>query len=253
MPASSNRTEMAPPWRHLIRGALQSAPFLLVLAPFAMLFGILAKDIGLDLAQTMGMSALVLAGASQLTLVQLIQQETPAIIVILSGLAVNLRMAMYSASLSQYFRHATAPQKAAIAYSLIDQTYVLAVNEYEKHPEMRLEHRLAYFCGAALVGVVPWIIMTYVGATIGDTIPTDELGLDVTVPVMFIAMIAPSLRSLPHLVAATVSVIVALLLHSLPAGLGLLIAAPCAMVAGALTEKHLNDRKAAISMQGPKS
>lgn len=237
------------PWRYAVRGALQSMPFLLVLAPFAMLFGIMAKDIGFDLAQIMGMSGLVLAGASQLTLIQLMQQETPAFIVIISGLAVNMRMAMYSASMSQYFRQATAAQRAAIAYTLIDQTYVLAVNEYEKEPDMRLDQRLGYFLGAALMVVVPWLIMTYIGATLGDNIPTDNLGMDVTVPVMFIAMIAPSLRSLPHLVAATVSVIIALALHGLPAGLGLLIAAPCAMVAGALTEKHLSDRKAAIGMR----
>lgn len=228
-----------------LRGAVQSLPFLLVLVPFSVLFGVLARATGLDLAQTMAMSVLVLAGASQLTIVQLLQQEAPAIVVILSGIAVNLRLAMYSASLTPWLGRASAPARAAVAYSLVDQTFVLANTEYERFPTLSLPQRLAYFTGAAVLLVVPWPVMTFVGATLGQALPTEGLGLDIAVPVMFIAMIAPSLRAIPHLVAATVSVAVALALHGLPAGLGLLIAAPCAMVAGAMTELRLNRKRAA--------
>ena len=49
-------------------------------------------------------------------------------------------------------------------------------------------------------------------------------------------MIAPMLRSLAHVVAALISVVVALALSSLPTGVGLIIAAIAAMVAGALVE-----------------
>ncbi len=227
------------------RGFLQSLPFLLALVPFALLFGVLARASGFDLVQTNAMSILVLAGASQLTIVELMQQQAPTLVVILSALAVNLRLAMYSASLAQYLGQAGPAARAAVAYGLVDQNYVLAVNEYERFPQLTMRQRLAYFAGAAVMLVLPWMVTTHIGALLGKSLPIGELGLDIAVPVMFIAMIAPTLRSLPHLVAAAVSVGLALALHGLPAGLGLLVAAPCAMVAGAMTEQHLNRRRAA--------
>ena len=232
------------------RGAVQALPFLVALVPFSLLFGVLARAAGLDLWQASAMSVLVLAGASQLTIVELLQQQAPAVVVILSGLAVNLRLAMYSASLTQWLGQAPPAARAGVAYALVDQTYVLALREYERFPRLGIDRRLAYFAGSALVTVLPWIAMTWLGAVLGRALPITELGLDIAVPVMFIAMIAPSLRTAPHLVAATVSVVLALALHGLPSGLGLLVAAPFAMLAGALTEQHLNRRRAARHLQG---
>ena len=55
-------------------------------------------------------------------------------------------------------------------------------------------------------------------------------------PVTFIALVAPGLRTLPNLAAALVSAAVALALYRLPYSLGLLVAAGAAMAAGALAE-----------------
>lgn len=226
------------------RGMVQSLPFLVVLVPFALLFGVLSRATGLDLAATMGMSILVLAGASQLTMLQLFQQEASAIIVILSALAVNLRMAMYSASLAQWLGRAGPWQRMAIAFTLIDQNYVISVREYEIHPKLTLKQRIAFYGGTMLVLIPPWPFVTYLGATIGATLPTDQLGMDIVVPIMFMAMVAPTFRSAPHLLAAVVSIILALAFNWLPPGLGLMVAAPSAMVAAAMLEKHLHRRRA---------
>lgn len=232
------------------RGFWQAFPFLLAIIPFALVFGVLARTAGFDLVQTNAMSILVLAGASQLTIIELMQQQAPTLIVILSALAVNLRMVMYSASLAQYLGHAPPLARAAVAYGLIDQSYVLAFTEYERQPRLTMQQRLAFFAGSSTVLVPTWIVATHVGAVLGHSLPVAELGFDIVVPVLFIAMIAPGLRSAPHLVAASVSVVLALMLHWLPSGLGLLVAAPCAMLAGAATEQHLNRRRAARLLGG---
>jgi 4-azaleucine resistance transporter AzlC len=215
-------------------GMLQSLPFMVVIVPFALLFGVVATEAGLDIAQVMGFSVLVLAGASQFTAVQLLTDNAPTVIVILSGLAVNLRMAMYSASLLPWLREARPVQKAWIAYALIDQSYALSVQHYERHPRLSLAQRLAYFAGTAVL-CVPWMIATWVGATVGQAIP-EEIALDFAMPITFLAMIAPMLRTPAHLAACFVAITAALALAGLPAGLGLLIAAPLGMAAGALVE-----------------
>ena len=217
------------------RGAIKSLPFLIVMIPFAMLFGVVATEAGMDVAQVIGFSVLVLAGASQFTAVQLLSDNASVIIVILSCLAVNLRMAMYSASLVPWLRNATGAQKAWVAYALVDQSYALSIQEYEANPQMSLRHRLAFFAGVVMVVCLPWMIFSWLGATVGQAIP-EGIALDFAMPITFLAMIAPMLRTPAHLAACFVAILGSLVFAGLPSGLGLLIASPLGMATGAIVE-----------------
>lgn len=223
-------------------GMLQAIPMMIIIVPFALLFGVVALEAGIDISQTMGFSVLVLAGASQFTVVQLLSDNAPVWLVIVSGLTVNLRMAMYSASLVPWLRGASKGQKAWVAFTLIDQNYALAVQHYERFPGLSLKQKLAHFAGCAALICTAWIIFTWVGATIGKAIP-DSIALDFAIPITFLAMIAPMLRTTAHLVACFTSIIAALIFAGLPSGLGLLIAAPIGMAAGAWAETMTERRK----------
>ena len=94
---------------------------------------------------------------------------------------------------------------------------------------------MAYFLGCALPVCGPWYVATWAGAVAGAAIP-EALALDFAVPVTFIALVAPGLRTLPNVAAAVVSVGVALALSGLPYSLGLMVAAVAAMLAGAFVE-----------------
>lgn len=217
------------------RGVVQALPFVLVLVPFALLFGVVAQGAGLDIAQTMGFSVLVLAGASQFTAVQLMADHTPAILVVISALAVNLRMAMYSASLVPWLGGASGWQRAAIAYLLIDQDYALSIQHYEANPRLSMAQRVSFFMGVAVVLCPPWVVITYLGATVGNVIPKDW-PLDFAIPITFLAMVAPMLRTRAHLAAALTAVVAALALAGMPSGTGLLAASALGMAAGAWVE-----------------
>ncbi len=243
VPDPSGKRALARSPRQAFRhGMVQALPFLIVIIPFAVLFGVVALEAGLDVAQTMGFSVLVLAGASQFTAVQLLSDNAPVVIVILSGLAVNLRMAMYSASLVPWLRDARPGQKAWVAYTLIDQSYALSIQHYERHPRLNVRQRLAYFFGASTMLCIPWMIATWAGATLGQAIP-DDIALDFALPITFLAMIAPMLRTTAHLVACFVAIVMALIFAGLPSGLGLMVAAPIGMAAGAIVEARNDARK----------
>lgn len=169
--------------------------------------------------------------------------HAPIWLVILSSLAVNLRMAMYSASLVPWLGGASQPARAAIAYSLIDQTYVLSVEHYQNVPKLSLSQRLAYFAGTAIMMCGAWIVFCFIGATAGRAIPA-SIPLDFAVPITFLAMIAPALRTPAHVAAATVAVVVSLALTWLPAGVGPMIAALLAMITGAGVETVILRRRA---------
>ncbi|MBL4806674.1 MAG: AzlC family ABC transporter permease [Rhodobacteraceae bacterium] len=225
-----------------IRGLWAGAPFLVMAAPFGMLFGVVASEAGLDLFQTMAMSIIVVAGASQFSAVQVLSDGAPFYIAVLTGLAVNMRMAMYSASLAPHLGKAVRSQRVIAAYFMIDQTYGVSILELDKKPDMPVSEKLAYFFGTATLIFPLWYVATLVGILVGNTIPP-EYALDFAVPIMFIALVAPNLRSIPHLAAAVVSVAVSLLLVWMPYNMWLMVAAVAAMITGAEVERQLEARK----------
>ena len=224
-----------------LQGVRDGAPFVLVVVPFALLFGVVGTEAGLNLAEVMGFSVLVIAGAAQFTALQLMVDEAPTLVVLATALAVNLRMAMYSASLTPYLGHAKLWQRAAVAYLLVDQSYALSHLRYETEPDMTLSARLRYFFGVITPVAPGWYAASFVGAVAGGAIPP-EFALDFAVPITFLAMIAPALRTLAHVAAAVVSVVGTLVLFWLPYGTGLLVAAVLAMMVGAQVELWMGRR-----------
>lgn len=223
------------------RGFRAGAPFVLVVAPFGMLFGVVGTEAGLSLLEVMGFTVLVIAGAAQFTALQLMAENAPTIIVIISALAVNLRMAMYSASLTPHLGKAKLWQRALVAYFCVDQSYACSIRDYEDNPTMSLPEKLAFFAGAAGAVAPLWYLASLFGAIAGTAIPP-EYALDFAVPITFLAIIAPALRTPAHVVAALTSIVLALAFNWVPYNLGLLIAATFAMVAGAQTELWLERR-----------
>ena len=226
------------------KGVRDAAPFILVVGPFAVLFGVVATEAGLDLLAVMSFSILVIAGAAQLTALQLLLDQAPTVIVLVSALAVNLRMAMYSASLAPYLGAAPLWQRAIAAYFLVDQTYGLSVLRFDQNPHWTIRRRLTYYFGTIAPVAPTWYACTVIGALLGGSIP-DSLALDFAVPITFLALIAPMLRTRAHVAAALVSVTVALVLAFLPYNLGLLVAALLAMTTGAEVERITQKRAAA--------
>ena len=222
-------------------GFREALPFLLVMAPFSTLFGVVATEAGLNVLEALSFSVVVIAGAAQFTALHLLQNDTPTVIVVLSALAVNLRMAMYSASLTPDLGPAPLWQRVFIAYFLVDQSYALSVAKFERRKDWGIREKVAYFFGVVSPICPMWYVLTAVGALIGNAIPP-EYALDFAMPITFIAMIAPMLRSLPHLAAAGVSVTASLMLAGLPLNLGLMVSAVFGMLAGGQAELWLERR-----------
>lgn len=229
------------PRRAFWLGVRDGLPFLIVIVPFGMLFGLLAAEAGWTMAEMLSMSVLVIAGASQFTALQLLSENAPLLIAIVTALAVNLRLAMYSASLAQVIGSTPPLQRLLAAYCLTDQTYGVTMNRMSLGPAMTPRERLAHFFGGAVPVCGPWYLATWLGAVAGSAIPP-EFALDFAVPITFIAIVGPGLRTLPQAAAAIVSIVVALGLAALPYNLWLLVASVAGMATGALTEIWLERR-----------
>ncbi len=223
------------------QGMRDGTPFILVILPFGAVFGVVATEAGLNLAQVMGFSVLVIAGAAQFVAVQMMLDNAPVLIVLAASLAVNLRMAMYSASLAPHLGRISWWKRGVVSYFMVDQAYAASILKYENTPSMTPESKLSYYLGVVTPICPLWYLATWGGATLGTAVPAD-LPIDFAVPITFLALIVPMLRSMAHVAAALVSIIGVLVFAALPFNLGLLLAALLAMMAGAEVERRISLR-----------
>ena len=213
-------------------------PFTVFAAPFAILFGVVATEAGLNVAQTMGFSVLVIAGASQFTAVQLMTENAPVWVVLAAALAVNLRMAMYSASLQPHLGALSFWRRALVAYCNVDQSFAVGSARFEAEPHLPLGDKFRFFIGSVTPIMPLWVVFTWIGAVAGDALP-EALALDFAMPILFLALVGPMLRTLAHVAAALTSVAVSLLAAALPSGFGVLLAGLVAMDVGAEVERRM--------------
>ncbi len=217
------------------KGFCGGAPFVIPIIPFGTLFGVLAVETGADALQALVFSATVFAGGAQFAALQLMQDGAPILIVLASSLAVNLRLVMYSASLTLYLGSAPMWQRAIAAFVIVDQTYAGAIVRFENEPSLLVSQRMSYFFGLISPLTPFWLLCTYLVAVLGTRIP-DSWALDFALPILFLALIGPMMRTNAHVVAALVATAVALLTVNVPFNLGLLIAGFAGMMAGAQAE-----------------
>ncbi len=216
-------------------GARDTFPMLVGAAPFGVIFGTLAIGSGLPVWLTLGLSALVFAGSSQFVAVSLISSGTALPVIWLTTLVVNLRHALYSATLLPYARELPARWRWALAFWLTDETFAVVENQLRHHASLKDGSR--YWLGSSLAMYFNWQLWTVVGVLLGQSVPVlATLGLDFAMVATFAAIVALQLRERPVLFAALVAGAVALLARGLPYKLGLMLAAIAGVTTGVLVE-----------------
>mgnify|MGYP000097271512 FL=1 len=236
-------------------GVRVSLPVLLGLVPFGMVAGITAVDAGFSPIQAMGLSVVVFAGAAQLAAIDLVGEGGTFAVIVLTAAVINVRHIMYSASIAPYLRRLSLARKALVAYLLTDQAYAFSVERYRETEAERREDAeatgstaattpipitpggdgVAYYLGVALTPWVAWQIATVAGVVLGQGVP-DEWGLSFALPLVFIALLVPTLDGLPAVLAAAVSGAVVLAGGAIPFNLGIVVAAVAGVTVGAVAE-----------------
>ncbi len=212
------------------------APLALGVAPFGLVVGAASADAGLSMAQTVGFSALVFAGAAQLAATDLIGSSAPLLVTIASALVINLRMVMYSASLAPHVRRLRSSKRLAMAYLLVDQAYALSILRWEREDEPA-HVRFAFYLAVGVPLWTIWQLTTALGAVFGNSVPSG-VPLSFTVTLVFLCVLMPSLTDRPRLVAAAVAGIVAAAARPMPADLSLIVGAVCGIVAGTWADRR---------------
>lgn len=216
-----------------LRGARDELPILLGVVPFGLIFGALAINAGLSATAAQSMSVVMLAGSAQFIAVQMIGAGASALVILAVVGVVNLRHALYSASLAPHLRDLSYPWKLLLAYLLTDEAYAVAITHYSRPGDYPYRHW--YHLGAGLTLWITWQASTALGILAGSRLPPDW-PLSFALPLTFIALVVPALKDRANVTAAGIAGLVGLLTIHFPYKTGLLLAALCGIVAGLLVE-----------------
>lgn len=219
----------------LLDGIKAELPLALGVIPFGMIYGALALEAGIPPVPAQAMSSVVFAGSAQFITTQLAGAGSPWLIMVLTIFIVNLRHALYSASLSPYLRRLSPGWKAFLAYLLTDEAYVVTISRFtQEQPSPR---RHWFFLGAGITLWASWQLSTAAGIFLGIAVPA-SWSLDFTLALTFIALLMPTLRDRPTLAAALAAGGVALAVYNLPYQLGLILAALVGILVGSFLERR---------------
>ena len=221
-----------------LAGVRAEAPILLGVAPFGMIYGVLAIGAGLTAGASQAMSAIVFAGSAQFVGAQLFLAGTPGVVIVLTTFIVNLRHALYSASVAPHLKRLDWRWKALLAYLLTDEAYAVAITHLGRpHDSPVAAQRHWYFLGAGLALWLTWQVSTAVGILLGAQIPAGW-ALDFTLALTFIALVVPALKDCPSIAAALTAGLIAVLAAGWPYKLGLVAAALSGIGMGLLLEER---------------
>lgn len=192
--------------RGALAGVRACVPIALGASVYGVVYGILARQAGLSLAEALLMSAIVFAGASQLVALGLWITPLPVGALILTTLIVNLRHLLMGASLHPWLSKLPHKRVYASLFFMTDESWALTLGSLAAGGGDG-----AFLLGSGLTLYVFWGAATAIGELTGSLVSNPmQWGLDFAFTAVFLALLVGLWRGksdlLPWIVAAGVAI-----------------------------------------------
>jgi 4-azaleucine resistance transporter AzlC len=193
-----------------LSGALDGARSLVPVAisgfAIGLVFGVLARQAGVGIVETVLMSALVFSGAAQFLVLGLWATPLPVATIVLTTLVVGLRHLLMGAALAPWFAKLPRPKAYASVFFMADENWALTMSEFS-----RRRCDAAFLIGGGLLMFLSWTSSTLIGRTLGGAVRDPaQWGLDFAFTAVFLALLVGMWKGtsdlLPWAVAAAVAV-----------------------------------------------
>ena len=170
-------------------GLRRAIPIMFGFLPVAVTFAVMASQAGLSAAETIGMSAAVFAGASQIMSVGMIAAGADLITITLATFVLNLRHIIMSTCVFSRLTHEKKRWYLPIGFGVTDETFAFFSLEKSERASV------AYMLGLITVAYSSWVGGTALGAFVSGLLPkvvSDSLGI--ALYALFIALVTPDVK-----------------------------------------------------------
>ncbi len=218
--------------RHFLSGMKTSIPACLGVIPVGISIGLLGVQAGLNKAETISMSAMVMAGSSQLMAINMITQGASFSTIIVGTFFINLRHIVMSSSVMQRVTQTTLLQRLLGAFALCDESFAIySLSDDNSYP---------FLLGTNTALYISFVGSTIIGSLITGFLPQiviDSFGI--AFYAAFLGLLLPSIKHNARLIVLVVvtAILNCLLQYFLPASWSVILA----MILGALIGVFLVD------------
>ncbi len=189
-------------------GVLRAVPIVLGYVPVGFAYGVLAQKSGISALNTILMSLLVYAGASQLIAVGLFVADIPVLSIVITTFVVNLRHLIMSSAVAPYLKRWRKFELAAFAYQLTDETFAV----HSTHFPSGIPSKAEVFA-TNVTAQTAWITGTVLGIVAGQLISdVKAFALDYALPAMFVALLVLQIKNRVQIVIALFTGVLAIIL-----------------------------------------
>ncbi|MBK1873558.1 AzlC family ABC transporter permease [Marinobacter sp. 1-3A] len=181
-------------------------PISLFVVAFGAAFGLAAVQKGLGPIESLLMSTMVFAGASQFAAIDMWGAEVSVIPVMIVVFAINSRHLLMGASLYPMLKDVSPAKRYGILLLLTDANWAVSAQEYQSG-----RRNLEVILGGGLVLWLAWIVGTWLGVYFGGLLQDPKsLGMDMVLGCFLLAMALGGKKNPRVLVAWTLAAVASL-------------------------------------------
>lgn len=166
-------------------------PVAIGVAVYGLVFGLLARQVGLSFLENLVMNVAVFAGAAQTASLELWSYPLPVLSIVATTLLINLRLILLGAAVRPWLHDLPDRRVYPMLHLMADEGWSVAMNA-----RRRGEVDVGYFLGANLLVALAWwpsiVIGHIAGGSMGDPA---VVGLDFAFTTIFAAILFGGYRS----------------------------------------------------------
>lgn len=191
-----------------IKGGVNMLPLCLAVLPWGILAGSMAVSTGLTFAQSLGMSAIIFAGAAQLVTLGMLAAGASVLTIVVSVFFITAQHLLYGLTLRPQVAPMKPVRRLSIGFLLTDELFALSNGQKQ--------HSFAYLFGAGLTFYLAWVLFSFLGIALASAVPDlDAYHLDFSIVATFITIVVPMVRRLASLAGVVVSLVLSIILTHL--------------------------------------
>ena len=199
--------------KSFLGGLKTSVPVMMGFIPVAIAFAIMATSAGLDGFESVAMSVMVYAGASQMMAVGMIAEGAGYLAIVVATFIMNFRHFIMSTCVFERMKRngkkTGLAMKLFCSFGVTDESFAIFTTSDTKKCDKW------YFTGVFLGPYLSWILGTLVGVLLGAVLPeivSNSLGI--ALYAMFIALLVPNVKGNIRLLAVVfITAVINLLLR----------------------------------------
>jgi predicted branched-subunit amino acid permease len=215
-------------------GVRAMLPWLTGVVPFGLVIGVSAARADIPALAGWLTGPAIYAGSAQVATIEMLNAGAAPAVIVVTALIINLRLVLYSGAIAAYWRGTPRWWRAVAAYLLIDPSFVVGMDRYERRGDRNAGH-LHYLGGAAVLWVV-WLVAIGVGATLGAQLPS-VLRLELVIPLYLVGEVVGKLGDRATRGAVVTAAVVAVAAFAAPMHLGVLLAIVAGLAAALIVKE----------------